>query len=158
MTMTKPTDIRPPFTAEMAAAKVRAAENAWNTRDPERVSMAYSEDSLWRNRDQFLTGRDEIQAFLKSKWEEERDYRLCKALWAFEEDKIAVRFQYEYRGANDQWFRAYGNELWAFDREGLMCRREASINDMPIDEAGRKFLWPAGSHRPDNHPGIPELA
>ncbi|MEQ8667933.1 MAG: nuclear transport factor 2 family protein [Pirellulales bacterium] len=147
--MSTSTSIRPPFTRETAAAKVRAAEDAWNSRDPHRVSLAYTEDSTWRNRNQFLQGRDTIREFLSSKWDKERDYRLMKDLWAFEGNRIAVRFQYEYRDADGQWWRAYGNELWEFDPEGLMRRREASINDLSIQESERKFLWPLGEPRPD---------
>ena len=146
--MPKPTDIRPPFTPETAAAKVRAAENAWNYRDPVRVSLAYSENSTWRNRDQFIQGREAIRAFLSRKWTQELDYRLVKDLWSFTGNRIAVRFQYEYRDASGQWWRAYGNELWEFDAEGLMRRREASINDLAIIEADRKFHWPLGEPRP----------
>jgi len=150
-------EIRPPFTHETASAKVRAAEDAWNSRDPHRVSLAYSEDSAWRNRDRFLRGRDEIRRFLASKWEMELDYRLAKSLWCFADDRIAVRFQYEYRNAEGQWFRAYGNELWEFEVDGLMKRREASINDLMIPEQNRRFHWPAPGPRPADHPGIPDL-
>jgi uncharacterized protein len=154
--MTSP--IVPPFTLETAQRKVRAAEDAWNTRDPIRVSLAYSEDSVWRNRDQFVTGREAIRTFLAGKWERELDYRLVKALWAFTDDHIAVRFQYECRDASGQWFRSYGNELWEFDAAGLMRRREASINDVRITEAERRFHWPAPGSRPADHPGIPSPA
>lgn len=147
--------IRPPFTPETAAAKVRAAENAWNSRDPLRVSLAYSEDSEWRNRDRFLRGRDQIREFLTAKWERELDYRLTKSLWSFTDSRIAVRFQYEYHDAHGQWFRAYGNELWEFDEEGLMRRREASINDVAIRPDERKFHWPAPGPRPADDVGIP---
>ena len=147
--------IRPPFTLETATAKVRAAEDAWNSRDPQRVSLAYSEDSEWRNRDQFLQGRDQIRAFLTAKWERELDYRLTKSLWSFTNDRIAVRFQYEYHDVSGQWFRAYGNELWEFNDEGLMRRREASINEVTIDINERKFLWPAPGPRPADDAGIP---
>jgi nuclear transport factor 2 (NTF2) superfamily protein len=133
--MPAPTDIRPPFTAETAAAKVQAAEDAWNSRDPDRVALAYTEDSEWRNRDTFLRGRDAIRAFLAGKWERERDYRLRKQLWAFTDDRIAVRFEYESRDADGQWWRSHGNEQWEFAPDGLMARRFASINDEPIDEA-----------------------
>jgi nuclear transport factor 2 (NTF2) superfamily protein len=153
--MPSPTDIKPPFTRETAIAKIRGAENAWNTRDPEKVSLAYSVDSQWRNRDQFVTGRDAIREFLSDKWNKELEYRLAKQLWAFEGNRIAVRFQYEYRNADGQWFRAYGNENWEFDDDGLMRRREASINDYAIDESDRKFHWPQGA-RPDDHPGLGE--
>jgi nuclear transport factor 2 (NTF2) superfamily protein len=133
--MPAPTDIRPPFTAETAAAKVQAAEDAWNSRDPDRVALAYTEDSEWRNRDTFLRGRDAIRAFLAGKWERERDYRLRKQLWAFTADRIAVRFEYESRDADGQWWRSHGNEQWEFAPDGLMARRFASINDEPVDEA-----------------------
>ena len=149
------TIIRPPFTSESAAAKVRVAEGAWNSRDPQRVSMAYSEDSEWRNRDRFLRGRDQIREFLSGKWERELEYRLTKSLWSFTENRIAVRFQYEYHNAQGQWFRAYGNELWEFDDEGLMRRREASINDVSIEEIERRFHWPAPGPRPADDAGIP---
>lgn len=152
---TLPTDTKPPFTRETAVAKIRAAENAWNSRDPEKVSLAYSPDSEWRNRDQFVIGRAAIREFLKEKWNHEREYRLAKQLWAFEGNRIAVRFQYEYQGPDGQWFRAYGNENWEFDDDGLMRRREASINDFAIDESERKFHWPQGP-RPTNHPGLGE--
>lgn len=133
---------KPPFTAETAAAKVQAAEDAWNTRDPRRVSLAYTPDSVWRNRDTFVTGRAAIVEFLTGKWERELDYALRKSLWSVTDDRIAVRFQYEYRDATNQWWRAYGNELWEFDAEGLMRRREASINDVRIDESDRRFFGP----------------
>jgi nuclear transport factor 2 (NTF2) superfamily protein len=132
----------PPFTAQAAARKVQAAEDAWNTRDPERVAAAYSPDSVWRNRDEFIVGRDEIIAFLTRKWERELDYALRKSLWAFEADRIAVRFQYESHDANGQWHRSYGNELWEFDDHGYMRRREASINDVPITAADRRIFGP----------------
>jgi nuclear transport factor 2 (NTF2) superfamily protein len=146
----------PPFTLESAAQKVRLAEDAWNSRDPERVSLAYSVASRWRNRSEFFTGRPAIVEFLRRKWAQELDYRLIKELWAFHDNHIAVRFCYEYRDAVGQWFRAYGNEQWEFDAEGLMRRREASINDLRINEAQRKFSWPMGS-RPSDHPGLTEL-
>jgi nuclear transport factor 2 (NTF2) superfamily protein len=130
----------PPFTAETAAAKVQAAEDAWNTRDPERVSLAYTPDSVWRNRDQFLTGREEIVAFLTRKWAKEQDYALRKQLWAFTDDRIAVSFQYEWHDAEGQWWRSHGNELWQFDVNGLMARREASINDLRIAETDRTIF------------------
>jgi nuclear transport factor 2 (NTF2) superfamily protein len=155
--MTSPTSIRPPFTKETAQAKVRAAEDAWNSRDPVRVSLAYSEDSEWRNRDQFLRGRDEIRKSLTSKWEKELDYRLAKSLWSFSDNRIAVRFQYEYHDPHEQWFRAYGNELWEFDDEGLMRRREASINDIPIESHKRRFHWSAPGPRPTEDGGIPSV-
>jgi hypothetical protein len=129
----------PPFTEETALQKVQAAEDAWNTRDPERVSLAYTEDSVWRNRDEFLTGREEIVTFLRRKWEHELDYALRKELWAFRGNRIAVRFQYESHDAHGQWWRSYGNELWEFTEDGLMCRREASINDLAIPEADRRI-------------------
>ena len=132
----------PPFTAETAAQKVQAAEDAWNSKDPQRVALAYTEDSVWRNRDTFLTGRAEIIAFLTSKWERELDYALRKSLWAFTDDRIAVRFQYEWHDPAGQWTRSYGNELWEFDAHGLMRRREASINDVPITEAERRITGP----------------
>ena len=137
--MTSPTDIKPPFTVETAKAKVKAAENAWNTRDPDRIALAYTEDSEWRNRDKFLKGRDEIKAFLKRKWAKELDYRLMKELWAFTENRISVRFEYEWHNEQGQWFRSYGNEHWEFDEHGLMRRRDASINDVPIDECQRRY-------------------
>lgn len=149
--------IRPPFTLETATANVRAAENAWNSRDPQRVALAYSEDSEWRNRDQFLQGRDQIRAFLIAKWAREHDYRLTKSLWSFGGNRIAVRFQYEYHDAAGRWFRAYGNELWEFDEDGLMGRREASINDVPIQECERKFHWTAPGPRPVDDTGIPAV-
>ena len=132
----------PPFTAETAAQKVQAAENAWNTRDPEKVSLAYTPDSVWRNRDLFFTGREAIVEFLKAKWEKELDYVLRKNLWAFNEDRIAVRFQYEWHDDIGRWFRSYGNELWEFDQDGLMRRREASTNDVAIAESDRRIFGP----------------
>jgi hypothetical protein len=138
----------PPFTLETAAQKVQAAEDAWNTREPERVAAAYSVDSVWRNRDTFITGRKEIVAFLTAKWERELDYALRKNLWSFHENRIAVRFQYESHDASGQWWRSYGNELWEFDEHGLMRRREASINDVRIDEADRRIF---GSRADDEH-------
>ena len=148
---------RPPFTEESAIAKVRAAEDAWNSRDPDRVSLAYSIDSQWRNRDQFLEGREQIREFLTRKWEKELDYRLTKSLWSFGENRIAVRFQYEYHDAQGRWFRAYGNELWEFNEGGLMQRREASINDVSIEERERKFHWAAPGPRPLADAGIPSV-
>jgi len=142
---------------ETALAKVRAAEDAWNSRDPERVALAYSPDSAWRNRREFIRGRDQIRAFLAGKWSRELDYRLAKALWGFRENRIAVRFQYEWRDAAGAWFRSYGNELWEFDDAGLMRRREASINDVRIPEHERRFRWDAPGPRPSDHPGIPEV-
>jgi uncharacterized protein (TIGR02246 family) len=149
--------IRPPFTLETALAKVRAAEDAWNSRDPHRVALAYSEDTEWRNRGEFLRGRDAVRAFLTRKWAKELDYRLVKALWAFTADRIAVRFQYEWHDAAGNWFRSYGNELWEFDTDGLMRRREASINDVPVDASERTFHWSAPGPRPADHPGIPDV-
>ncbi len=146
----------PPFTLETAIQKVRLAEDAWNSRDPSRVALAYTPDSRWRNRSKFLQGRAEIEAFLAQKWQRELDYRLIKELWAFGVDRIAVRFAYEWQDGSGQWFRSYGNENWAFDPEGLMHTRIASINDLSIAEAERKHLWPAG-RRPDGHPGLTEL-
>ena len=146
--MSSTLSLRPPFVHETAVAKVRAAEDAWNSRDPVRVALAYSEDSVWRNRAEFLQGRKEIREFLTRKWEHEKEYRLMKELWAFTKNRIAVRFQYEYVDPSGDWRRAYGNELWEFDAEGLMRRREASINDLAIAEADRKFHWPLGSPRP----------
>ncbi len=147
----------PPFTLASATAKVRAAEDAWNSRDPERVALAYSPDSEWRNRDRFVRGRDEIRAFLQGKWSSELDYRLVKALWSFGGNRIAVRFQYEWRTADLEWRRSYGNELWEFDDNGLMRRREASINDVPIAESERRFRWDAPGPRPADHEGIPSV-
>lgn len=144
----------PPFDLEKATTKVRAAENAWNSRDPYRVSLSYTEDSIWRNRDRFIQGREEIEKFLAGKWMRELDYRLIKELWAFEDNRIAVRFQYEWHNEDSQWFRSYGNELWEFDTNGLMRRREASINDVPIQQQERRFLWPAPGDRPESHAGL----
>jgi uncharacterized protein len=138
----------PPFSRETAAQKVQAAEDAWNTRDPERVSAAYSEDSIWRNRDTFINGRAEIVAFLASKWERELEYALRKNLWCFEENRVAVRFQYECHDRHGQWWRSYGNELWEFDEHGLMTRREASINDVRIAEHDRRIFGPRTSANP----------
>jgi uncharacterized protein len=146
----------PPFTLETAAQKARMAEDAWNSRDPARVALAYSEDSRWRNRAEFLTGRAEIVTFLTRKWERELDYRLIKEIWGTLGNRIAVRFAYEWRNAAGQWFRSYGNENWQFDAEGLMEQRHASINDLAISEAERKFNWPLG-RRPDDHPGLSAL-
>ena len=146
--MSTPRSIRPPFSQKTAAAKVRAAEDAWNSRDPVRVSFAYSEDSIWRNRDQFLQGRDQIREFLTHKWKREHDYRLMKDLWSFSDNRIAVRFQYEFHDDGGGWWRAYGNELWEFDVEGLMRRREASINEVAIAASKRKFHWPLSEPRP----------
>ena len=146
----------PPFDRESAAQKVRLAENAWNTRDPERVALAYTEDSRWRNRAEFFQGRAAIIEFLKRKWARELSYRLIKELWAFHGDHIAVRFQYEWHDDSDNWYRSYGNEQWEFDERGLMRRREASINDVRIEPAQRRFFWPHGP-RPPEHPGLTEL-
>ncbi len=141
--MTGPSAIRPPFTHDTALAKVQAAEDAWNSRDPERVSLAYTADSEWRNRTEFLRGRDEIRAFLTRKWQKELDYRLKKELWAFEANRLAVRFEYEFHDPAGQWYRAYGNEMWEFDATGLMARRYASINDAPIRADERRVHVPA---------------
>ena len=146
----------PPFTAETAAQKVRMAEDAWNTRDRARVALAYTPDSRWRNRVEFLQGRAEIEAFLTRKWSRELDYRLIKELWACQDNRIAVRFAYEWREDSGHWFRSYGNENWEFDENGLMRVRIASINDLPIAESERKYHWPLG-RRPDDHPSLSEL-
>ena len=146
----------PPFTQETAMQKVRLAEDAWNTRDPERVASAYTEDSRWRNRAEFLNGRAEIIAFLTRKWQRELDYRLIKEVWAFRDNRIAVRFAYEWHDDIGNWFRSYGNENWEFDEHGLMRRRIASINDLPIAEIDRKYRWPLGK-RPEQHPGLTDL-
>jgi nuclear transport factor 2 (NTF2) superfamily protein len=146
----------PPFTAETAIEKVRLAEDAWNSRDPQRVALAYTEDSSWRNRSEFIEGREQIVAFLRRKWSRELDYRLIKELWTHDDTRIAVRFAYEWRDDSGSWFRSYGNENWEFDAAGLMRRRFAAINDLPIAEAGRKFHWPLG-RRPDDHPGLSQL-
>ncbi|MCX6945839.1 MAG: nuclear transport factor 2 family protein [Opitutales bacterium] len=146
----------PPFDAESAAKKVRMAEDAWNSRDPQRVALAYTPDSVWRNRSEFLTGREAIVQFLTRKWAKEMDYRLIKELWACHDNRIAVRFAYEWHDASGQWFRAYGNENWEFDDHGFMRRRIASINDLPIAAADRKYHWPLG-RRPDDHPGLSAL-
>lgn len=147
----------PPFTEQTAAQKVRMAEDAWNSRDPARVALAYTVDSLWRNRAEFVTGRDEIVAFLQRKWSRELEYRLVKELWAYNDHRIAVRFAYEWHDDSGQWYRSYGNENWQFDAHGLMQRRYASINDLPIPETERKFRWPQG-RRPDDHAGLSELS
>jgi nuclear transport factor 2 (NTF2) superfamily protein len=147
----------PPFTRETAIQKVRAAEDGWNSCDPERVSLAYTEDSRWRNRAEFVHGRAEIVAFLKRKWARELEYRLVKELWAFHEDRLAVRFAYEFRDDSGNWFRSYGNENWEFAENGLMRLRIASINDLPIGEADRKFHWDRSSSRPADHPGLTDL-
>ena len=146
----------PPFTQETARQKVRAAEDGWNSRDPVRVSLAYTPDSRWRNRAEFVTGREEIAAFLTRKWAKELDYRLIKELWAHDGSRIAVRFAYEWHDDSGHWFRSYGNENWEFDGNGLMARRYACINDLPIKEEDRKFHWPLG-RRPDDHPGLSDL-
>ena len=146
----------PPFTRESASQKVRLAEDAWNSPDPARVSLAYSIDARWRNRAEFVRGREDIVAFLTRKWQRELDYRLIKELWAFDGDRIAVRFAYEWHDDSGNWFRSYGNENWEFGATGLMQRRLASINDLPIREAERKYHWPPG-RRPDDHPGLSDL-
>ena len=147
----------PPFTTvEAAAQKVRIAEDAWNSRDPARVSLAYTPDCHWRNRTEFLQGREEIVSFLTRKWAKELDYRLIKELWGFRDNRMAVRFAYEWRDESGDWFRSYGNELWEFNPQGLMSRRVASINDARIDESDRKYLWPLG-RRPDDHPSLSDL-
>jgi nuclear transport factor 2 (NTF2) superfamily protein len=155
--MSQPRPPLPPFTYETAIQKVRAAENAWNTRDPERVSLAYTADSRWRNRGEFLEGRAAIVDFLTRKWAIELEYRLIKEIWAFSDDRIAVRFAYEWHDAGGQWFRSYGNENWQFDASGLMERRHASINDVPIQPSDRKFHWHRNSPRPADHPGLTDL-
>ena len=147
----------PPFTRESATLKVRAAEDGWNGRNPEKVALAYSEDSQWRNRAEFFRGRAAIVAFLSRKWARELEYRLIKELWAFEGDRIAVRFAYEWRDDSGNWFRSYGNENWEFDERGLMRRRIASINDLPIAASERKYHWSAPGPRPAEHPGLSEL-
>ena len=146
----------PPFADETASIKVRAAEDAWNSRDPDRVSLAYTTDSIWRNRSEFLSGRESIVEFLTRKWSRELDYRLAKELWAFRGNRIAVRFAYEWHDDSGNWFRSYGNENWEFAESGLMMRRIASINDLPIREEERKYRWPLG-RRPDDHPGLSDL-
>ncbi|MFB6714921.1 MULTISPECIES: DUF1348 family protein [unclassified Streptomyces] len=146
----------PPFTRESAVEKVRLAEDGWNSRTPEKVALAYTEDSRWRNRAEWVTGREEIVAFLARKWAKELDYRLIKELWAFEDNRIAVRFAYEWHDDSGNWYRSYGNENWEFDASGLMRVRHASINDVPIREADRKYHWPLG-RRPDGHPGLGDL-
>lgn len=146
----------PPFTLETAIKKVRMAEDGWNSRDPKRVALAYTVDSIWRNRAEFPQGRDAIESFLAQKWARELEYRLIKELWAFGDNKISVRFAYEWRDDSGHWFRSYGNENWEFDDKGLMQKRFASINDLPIAETDRKFHWPIG-RRPDDHPGLSDL-
>ena len=149
--------LTPPFTLETAVAKVRAAEDAWNSRDPQRVSLAYTLDSRWRNRSEFFTGRSEIVQFLTRKWERELEYRLIKEIWAFGESRIAVRFAYEWHDQSGAWYRSYGNENWEFTADGLMAVRHASINDVAIDESERKFLWDLAGVRPDGHAELSEL-
>ena len=146
----------PPFTPETAAQKIRLAEDGWNSRDPQRVSMVYSEDTRWRNRAEFIHGREQARAFLERKWARELDYRLIKELWATAGNRIAVRFAYEWRDDSGHWFRSHGNENWQFNEAGLMTHRHASINDQPIAEADRQFFWPLG-RRPDDHPGLSDL-
>lgn len=146
----------PPFTRETAMQKVRLAEDGWNSRDPKRVALAYTEDTDWRNRSEFLVGRTAVEALLRRKWDRELDYRLIKELWAFEGARIAVRFAYEWHDDAGNWFRSYGNENWQFNEAGLMTHRRASINDAPINEADRKFHWPLG-RRPDDHPELSEF-
>jgi uncharacterized protein len=155
-TVEQPRPPFPPFDGESAAKKVRMAEDAWNSRDPERVSLAYTPNTVWRNRSEFLTGREAIVQFLKRKWQRELDYRLVKELWAFHGHRIAVRFAYEWHDDSGSWFRSYGNENWEFNDQGFMHRRMASINDLPIKETERRFHWPLG-RRPDEHPGLSEL-
>jgi len=146
----------PPFNYQTAVLKVRLAEDGWNSRDPEKVALAYSPNSRWRNRSEFVNGRGEIVAFLKRKWAKELEYRLIKEVWAFTDNRIAVRFAYEWHDDSGNWFRSYGNENWEFDNDGLMRLRLASINDLPIRESERKYHWPLG-RRPDNHPGLSDL-
>jgi nuclear transport factor 2 (NTF2) superfamily protein len=155
--MSEPRPPVPPFTLETAVQKVRAAENGWNSRDPERVALAYTEHSAWRNRSEFVHGRSEIVAFLERKWSRELDYRLIKELWAFAGDRIAVRFAYESHDAAGNWYRSYGNENWEFDEFGLMRKRHASINDLPIAQSERKLFWDAPGPRPPDHPGLSDL-
>ena len=147
----------PPFTRDDAIKKVRAAEDGWNTRDPQRVALAYTPDSRWRNRSEFFEGRPAIVEFLTRKWAKELEYRLIKEMWAFDADRIAVRFAYEWHDEKGEWFRSYGNENWLFDASGLMARRHASINDVPIAEGDRQFHWDLGGPRPVEHPGLSEL-
>jgi nuclear transport factor 2 (NTF2) superfamily protein len=146
----------PPFTRQSATEKVRLAEDAWNSRDPDRVALVYTEDTKWRNRAEFPVGREQVRQFLQRKWAVELEYRLIKELWAFSDNRIAVRFAYEWHDDSRQWFRSYGNENWEFNSQGLMERRFASINDLPIREGDRKFHWPLG-RRPDDHPGLSDL-
>ena len=147
----------PPFTQETASAKVRAAEDGWNGRQPDKVALAYTADSIWRNRSEFLQGRDAIRTFLARKWTKELDYRLIKELWTFADNRIAVRFAYEWHDDSSNWFRSYGNENWEFDERGLMRRRIASINDLAISPQDRKFHWPVPGPRPTDHPGLSDL-
>ena len=146
----------PPFSSESAVQKVRLAEDAWNSRDPDRVSLVYTEETVWRNRSEFVVGRDQVRNFLQRKWAKELDYRLIKELWAFAGNRLAVRFAYEWHDDAGNWYRSYGNENWEFNEHGYMERRIASINDLAINESERKFLWPLG-RRPDDHPGLTEL-
>jgi len=146
----------PPFTEETAKQKIRLAEDGWNGRDPDKVAQAYTPDTQWRNRSTFVSGRDEAKTFLTEKWAKEQEYRLIKELWAFTENRIAVRYAYEWHDSSGNWFRSYGNENWEFDENGLMANRFACINDLPIKESERKFLWPQG-RRPDDHPGLSDL-
>lgn len=146
----------PPFTVETAALKVRLAEDAWNTRDAERVALVYTENTRWRNRTEFPKGREQVKRFLQRKWVRELDYRLSKEIWAYSDNRIAVRFAYEWHDDSGQWFRSYGNENWEFNDQGLMIYRFASINDLPIKDSDRKFFWPLG-RRPDDHPGLTDL-
>lgn len=146
----------PPFTLETAVLKARAAEDAWNSRDSDRIALAYSADTVWRNRTEFLRGRDEVHAFLRRKWARELEYRLIKEVWGYRENRIAVRFTYEWHDADGAWFRSYGNEMWEFDEAGLMRQRHASINDLPIAEGDRLFFWELGA-RPAGHKGLSEL-
>ncbi|HEY1766153.1 MAG TPA: nuclear transport factor 2 family protein [Terracidiphilus sp.] len=156
MPSSQPLVLTPPFSRETAALKVRAAENGWNSRNPEKVALAYTVDSVWRNRSEFVTGRAEIIGFLSRKWSKELEYRLIKELWAFDGNRIAVRFAYECHDASGQWYRSYGNENWEFDETGLMKRRHASINDLAIQNSERLFHWTLGV-RPDDHPGLSDL-
>ena len=156
MTTPAPVSLIPPFTLETAIQKVRRAEDGWNSRNPEQVSLVYTPDSRWRNRNEFINGREQIVQFLTRKWQKEQDYRLIKELWAFTDDRIAVRFAYEWKDSSGAWFRSYGNENWEFDEAGLMKARHASINDLAIAEADRLFHWPLG-RRPDDHPGLSDL-
>jgi nuclear transport factor 2 (NTF2) superfamily protein len=157
MTTNTPRQPVPLFSYDDAVQKVRMAENAWNSRDPAKVALAYTPDTQWRNRSEFLNGRDEVEAFLTAKWASEADYRLIKEIWAYGEDRIAVRFCYEYQNDAGQWFRAHGNENWAFDAAGYMAQRHASINGVPISESDRLFHWPSPGPRPDDHPGLTAL-